>query len=62
MFTCIIHLFIYTHVCAFIFVYERERKEEGEMEGGSQRVEEKGREGWKRRKKGIERRRKKGRK
>lgn len=26
MLTCIIHLFIYTHVCAFIFVYEREKK------------------------------------
>ena len=45
MITCIVHLFIPTHIGAFIFVYERERKEEGEMEGGSKREEEKGREG-----------------
>lgn len=41
----IVNLFIPTHICAFIFVYEREKKEEGEMEGGSKREEEKGREG-----------------
>lgn len=45
MITCIVHLFIHAHICAFIFVYEREKKEEGEMGGGSQREEGKGRDG-----------------